>query len=382
MMSPTHSRATRAKLQDVICVCVLGGILVAGLWPFHAPRNQVIWLTGANGLRFGQHGTILSSGPFQVTDSQPDSPCSIELLLQPDSISGGGTFLAFDNSATARHFSLHRSESDLLLTSETSDPANKIRNARLYIGDIFRPGKETFITVTAGGASMAVYIDGKLAGTSSQFPLSSKDLTGQLVISDSPLTEDSWSGRLRGVAFFDGALTPSQVLRHYVTWTRLGRPDIGESERNLALYLFDERGGSVVHNQVRSGVKLYIPERYMILHQVFLERPWDEYHPGWGYWKNVVINIAGFIPLGFVFCAYFAGVRRIERAIVASVIVGAAVSLTIEVLQAYLPTRDSGMTDLITNTLGTGLGAMLYRARGVQALYCEVLSRLSFAKPS
>jgi VanZ family protein len=192
-------------------------------------------------------------------------------------------------------------------------------------------------------------------------------LSGQFIVGNAPATTDSWTGQVKGLAVYDRELAASEVAQHFAEWTADSTPDSTTSKapdlaRNagiVAAYLFNEENGNVVHSQVESAPNLLIPERFFVVREQFLERPWDEYHAGWRYWQDVIINIAGFIPLGLFFRLYFSAIWKIKRATWLTIALGFAVSLTIEVLQAFLPTRDSGMTDLITNTSGTALGAIL-----------------------
>ena len=347
-----------ARLLKVVCVCVLVGILAAGLWPFHAPRNEVSWLTEGNGLLFGKHGSIVSAGPFEAKGPLADNSCSLEIWLEPKRVdSGGGMILAFYWPATGVvPFALRQWRGGLVLERESQ--GHSATRGETYVGDMLSGAKPVLVTITSGEAGTAIYVDSTLLKRVPNFAISSRDMTGQLVVGNAPSTTYNWSGHLKGLAIYDRELPPAEVSQRFAEWTRGGQPDSAKSEGVVARYVFDEDKGRVVRNKIDSATNLLIPERFFVLHQQFLERPWDEFRPGWSYWKNIIINIVGFIPLGFFFRAYFSTIQKTRRATWLTIALGFAISLTIEVLQSLLPTRDSGMTDLFTNTFGTALGAI------------------------
>ena len=130
-----------------------------------------------------------------------------------------------------------------------------------------------------------------------------------------------------------------------------------------------------MHNQITSGSDLVIPESFRIPFKPFLKAPWTEFSFSRPYLRDVFINVSGFVPFGFFFCMYFSWGRASRRTVLATIVLGAVFSLTIEVLQWYIPMRDSGTTDILTNTLGTALGAMLYRSGTLHALFDRLESR-------
>jgi len=359
----------RARIPGLICVLVLVVILAAGLAPFGRPRNAVTWLGNQNGVRLARHGTIWSSGPFVAADAQREPSCSLEIWLQPDSTSASNTLLAFSTPENPLQFSLHQYRANLILDREIREEQHRLQ--RIGIGGVFRQIEPVFITITSGAEQTSIYVGGNLVRLFPQVRFG-KDCAGELVIGTSPIGNSNWSGQLRGLALYQQELTPTEVHQHYQTWTTQGRPELSANEDAIAVYLFNERAGNIVHNSLGPGIDLCIPKRFSLLHQPFLEPFWMEFKPRPSYYEDILINIVGFIPLGFFFCAYWSSVRPIKHPRSTTVVLGLAVSLTIEVLQSYLPTRDSGTTDLITNTLGTFLGVRLYASKAARVLLAKV----------
>jgi VanZ family protein len=78
--------------------------------------------------------------------------------------------------------------------------------------------------------------------------------------------------------------------------------------------------------------------------------------------RDMGINIIGFIPIGYLLLVTIYSTKSSWisswRLIYLVVVGGTAISLINEILQAYLATRNSSLSDLIFNSFGTGLGVI------------------------
>lgn len=353
------------RLYGIVFLLFLGGILVACLLPFRSPENEVAWLTRGNGIRFGEHGTVISRGAIYPGCRPEEAGCTLEVWLQPSLVWNSSTILAFYEPQRAGGFSVHQHEGRFILETRSWKRDRLTPAQTLYLGDAFRTRGLIFLTLTLSSQGVKAYINGVLSQAAQAFRVPADGLRGRLVVANSPVLNDSWTGKLKGIALYGRELSSAQVLRDYEAWRRAGRPSIKEGGRAIALYLFDEGSGAMIHDRSGSRNDLYIPKKYMELHHTRLRRPWEEYSPTWHFWKDSLINIAGFIPLGFFCYAWLSLLPGIRRPALATVIFGCVVSLAVEILQSYLPTRDSGIMDIITNTLGTAVGIWLYRCINV-----------------
>lgn len=346
-----------AKGMKVFCFAVVVGVLIATLCPFNPfPRNGVTWLRETNGLEFEGTGLVRSNGPLKPPNTEVES-YGLELLLESASANSSGTILAF-YTPSLKHLLVQQWKDGLLVTHDGTVEHDKSKTIKFDVDHIFRPGRLMLVTISSSLDGTIVYLDGQPVQSFPRFRISRSELSGEIVVGTSPTTYHPWQGRLCGLAVYSKELTSREVFQHYKDWNdRSDRPL--KVDGVLARYGFTERVGYEVHNEVSSGPNLEIPNTFSVPHKGLLQSPRKEFSANWRYAKDVLMNIAGFVPLGAIVFVCLAGARGSWKMILTTTMACGILSFFIELLQYYIPRRGSGTTDIITNTLGAALGAIL-----------------------
>lgn len=367
-MSDKSRLESQKRTLGVLAGITAVAILAATLWPFNFfPPNRVRW-SPATGIVFSGAGVVVGAAPLKV---EPDSSqsCSLELLLRPDAGPRSGTILGFYIPENPQHLLVRQSAKTLLVSHDILEAPGKLKRTKFVVDDIFRANSTLLVTITSGRKGTTIYANGSLVELFPRFRIWRSDFSGQMVLGTSPAQYEPWNGQIYGLAIYSKELAPAEVLWHYRNWVNgfLGHSELDQA---IAYYNFTVVSEGKLQDAIIAGPDLQIPAIFSVPHKPLLESALKEFGINRTYIRSVVLNIAGFIPLGFVLCAYLALTRTAGRAILYTSISAGFLSFLIEVLQAYIPQRFSGMTDIATNTAGATLGAILmqrWRAR----TYCD-----------
>ena len=358
--------SVRKNIFGILFLAVTVGIFLAGLWPLNFwPENKVRWLKDHNGVQFYGQGIIYSTIPFIQYSTNPMKSFSIEICLQPEEESYDYTacILCIYVSQASETLFITQWKTHLIIEKRINTMGHGEKYQKISLRDAFQKGLSRFLTITSGSEGTKIYIDEKLVKEYPKFNLftENKTVIDQLILGNAPAGKQSWTGNLLHLAFYDHSLTGEQVLQHFQKWSNNESSSLSREEGLIAFYLFDEHSGTVAYDHV-GGHHLLMKPRYEAFQKRVLISPWGDFQLNRSYLRDILTNILGFIPFGFFFSAYLWARSKTPfyRLLLISILFGGCISLAIELIQVYLPTRSSQLIDVIMNILGGAIGVALF----------------------
>jgi hypothetical protein len=376
------SEGNKSLVLGIICLLTSGIIIVAGLWPFELnPVNKVEWVQNGEGIRFYGQGMILSRAPLVIQGAASrNASVTIELLARPQKeIYGMVASILTLYDGKQEQFIFGQWKKELIIRIPAAKADHHRRYREIGVENILNKDATHLITVISNREKTVIYIDGKQAKRSRLFSLIPKDrqLSGQLVLGNSPEGTNPWNGTFLAVAVYDDILADKEIRDHFHAWQKRGQPLVSNEHavlqadkpaslrelKPIALYLFDEKNNDRIRDQAPSHNDLLIPATFKPLRRTILGMPERDQWFSRSNLQDVAINIVGFAPLGFFISAWLRRDKNFPATCVYGVtlLFGACLSLAIELIQVYLPTRDSSLMDVFSNILGTALGIFIFK---------------------
>ena len=359
-----------------LCAVLIAGLLFIGLWPLaFSPRNWAEWSSEGGGLYFQgfKRQWKLSVGGIAYLDFQSSSEhnqieergsFSVAIRLQPASEVTGGVPHIFTMSEKTgeEYLYLGQWKQCLIVRWFGSGPDGKRKLKEIAAGGILLKDQARWVTLVSDSKGTSIYAEGELVENFDEIILlnpGSSIRDYKIVLGNSNKLNSPWNGTVFALALFDHSLNKNEASRDWNKYID-GFHKSESSENGLvSVFDFSRQVQRRVSDMSGNGGLIVVPER--IVHRSkMLMWPKHVYHSNDSKANDIITNIIGFIPFGFIF---FIWIRKkkgwnCRSSFLFTVILGGLISLSIESVQAFMPARDSSILDLIHNTMGTMLGAL------------------------
>jgi fluoride ion exporter CrcB/FEX len=357
-------RIPRKLLISAALALVLLITLLAGLKPkgYHF-RNDIAWTRSNGGIGIGPIGIAYTRDSLQWMDKNSlDSGFAIELSVKADKFQTNGIaeILSFWDGTYPEPLIIGQWRDFVIVRVRAIN--NKKRYLEFGADSIFEQKKSRLIQIVSARSKTVIYVDGIRTSDSIFTPIfPDAGLRGRLILGNSATAGEPWSGELHGLAIYQLALSPGEITLRFSQWGLMGRASLPPATNAAHFFQFKEGGGRVAHDCVATGFDLKIPKFFQIVKKKVLTGPWDDFTWSFSYLADVAVNLIGFMPIGFFMALFLFEVRAIrnwKKNLFLTGFICFCISLSIELIQVYIPTRDSQLSDLICNTLGGSIGGI------------------------
>lgn len=345
----------------VLIVMVYFGIRLQGF----RPSNNVQWSASGIGLTFEESSQAYTESFFTGSGSDSRIGLTIELAIHPRYLSKssiGMLMMVHDGDADSQLVICQWHSSLIIMNG--NDYSNRRRIPRISLKLDPNRYEPHFITIVSNKTGTKIFLDGALKKSNKNLALRYPDGTAQarLVVASSMTGRNSWVGTMMGLAFYDHGLEDDMIAQHFEMWRAKRNFSAFKLHGPRLLYSFDEGQGKRIYSKLGDGLDLNVPARIKVLQTKAFSWPQWEDLGSPNRVKDILINFAGFIPLGFLLITTLSRLEgfRVRRTLLIALIGSFLFSLGIELVQVWIPFRHSSLLDLILNTLGGGFGALLY----------------------
>jgi hypothetical protein len=330
--------------------------------------NDVTWLTKPPGIRFNGYGIAYTEPIKELSKAGAINAngFSIEIAMKPESYHGNGFSFLFliHNGEDGKQLVIGQYRSSLIvMNGDDYDHKRKTKRISVKLAeDLSIP---QFVTITTGKDGTRIYLDGRLMRKHKDLTLKIPEgENARLLLGNSVYGRHNWQGDVLGLAIYRHPLSEQDVRTHFKHWFKEGCFLFAKKYKPDMLYVFDEKNEEKVMDRAGGNIDFHIPSKMKILNKRTLSSPWSRLTFNTEFFEDVMINLMGFIPLGFFLNATFAkaGGSFERHGILITIVFCFFVSLFIEILQAWIPSRSSDVLDLVLNTLGGLFGASLIKA--------------------
>jgi VanZ family protein len=338
---------SRYRLFLYICIVAL---LFTGLLPFNFLQNNKA--DQERGLRLTPPSTVYTQAPPRKLSDIKQFTILLNLCPGYRGNYDYARIVTYSLAFGQTNFTINQREDGLVFGINTDEYPEKM----LYLEKqgIFKVGKESWIAIVFNGDELMFYQDGQLRGARRTGKLT---FTGwvdsyPLVFGSEANGTNCWNGMIYSFAIFSTAFVAAEIqgLSSNIV-------------RNHPLIYYDftsaDRGRVIADLGSNSPANLTIPHFFAPYKRTVLAMPRQNVSYYQHHLMDIFVNIAGFLPLGFLLAANFRN-KPVLLSLSLSMALGFVVSFTIEAAQIFLPSHSSDVTDLICNTLGAFGGAALW----------------------